>query len=126
MGNSPTIGSLFTAERNHVFAVDAVGTRDSDHVIGRSLFFHREGLSTGKAYHDIRFFQCGVDRNALVKHETIAVPMRAAHFFEIAKNTALELPDVRKTGLQHDGACLFASYSTRAEHYDRLVFHAVG
>ena len=123
MVNSQTIGSSFIADGNEIRSVDAVGAGDTNHVIRRGLFLGGKRFSAGKAHDDVRFLERGVHRDALVKHEAVAVPMVAANALKIPEHPPFELLYVGKTGLHHDGTGFLTSNATRAKHDHRFVLH---
>ena len=89
MVNSRTIGSSFIADGNEIRSVDAVGAGDTNHVIRRGLFLGGKRFSAGKAHDDVRFLERGVHRDALVKHEAVAVPMVSANALKIPEHPPL-------------------------------------
>ena len=123
--NCPTIGSSSTADGNHVLAANAVRAGPANDVIGRGLFLKRERFSASEADHNLRFLELGVHSNTLVKHKTIAVPVRTSNLLKITEDASFELLDVGEAGFDHDGTGFLAANAAGTKHNDGLVFHGV-
>ena len=83
-------------------------------------------FAAGKTHDHFGFIQRRVHRNTLVKDETIAVPMVAAHVLKVPENAAFELLHVGEARFDHDGTGLLTSDAPGAEHDNGFILHGLG
>ena len=66
------------------------------------------------ALHVAAFGQVTINRDALIKYETLAVPaiLLVGHFGEIRQNASLQVVDLLESEFKHQGRRLFAANTT--------------
>lgn len=74
----------------------------------------------------IGFHECGIDADALVEDETIAIIVSSAAFFEVFEDASVELINFFKAFIFHERTCFFTADTTGAKHDDWLIFEFLG
>ncbi len=74
----------------------------------------------------IGFRKCGVNTDALVEDETIAIIVSSAALFEVFEDPAVKLVDFFKPFIFHERAGFFTADATGAEHDHGLIFEFLG
>ena len=91
-------------------------------IAGIVLITLRQWREAAETLGGIGFAQGGINANALVEDEALAVVVRPAAFLEIFQDSAIELMDVSEPLAFHVGACLFTTDASGAEHHHGFVF----
>jgi hypothetical protein len=91
-------------------------------IAGIVLITLREWREAAETLGGIGFAQGGINADALVEDEALAVVVRPAAFLEVFQDAAIELMDIPEALAFHVGACLFTTYAAGAEHHHGFVF----
>ncbi len=99
---------------------------DGHDVAGVFLFGHGQGSLTDETKCGAGFAQGGVDRDAFVENETVALKMLAAALLEISQNAAIELEDPGEANVLKKRRGFFATDAAGAKSHDWLIFELIG